>query len=464
MAVSSSARSPLAASHRLAGATVAALLLAVIFPGGTQAQTLPKAPAEAAPQAVPGFWDPRRRPERPDLSRITVIRFLTETDYPPFNFTGPDGNPAGFNVDLARALCEEIKVTCTVQMRRFETLLDAISSNRGDAIIASIAVTPQMRARVDFTDPYYRPPARFVSRKDAAMPLRALLTAGETPQGVNPAALDDPRLTPGDRNKIKAIGEGKAAFLPVGRSKENAFLMNKAYEYNPNLDQTMYGRRQKVENYFAVGTSGGGGQQIVALNRFAAHAGSLLALAEKLDEGQYPTWNSVRNALNRQGFGGLVGDKKDMQDILGAWDVNAKGVGDEAAKLFAGKDPALADREVWDKVMSPNTPLSTIKSKLKQAVEMAGPTGALGAIAASYNEGMRTNHNPREFMTPHTQEVFDAISHNRPIHEVSGAHGAAPAAAGPKALSGADQQAMEWANANPNDPRAAAIKQRLGVQ
>ena len=57
---------------------------------------------EAAPQAVPGFWDPRRRPDRPDLSRLTVIRFLTETDYPPFNFTGPDGNPAGFNVDLAR--------------------------------------------------------------------------------------------------------------------------------------------------------------------------------------------------------------------------------------------------------------------------------------------------------------------------------------------------------------------------
>ncbi len=119
--------------------------------GRAGAQTLPKANVEAAPQAVPGFWDPRRRPERPDLSRINVIRFLTETDYPPFNFTGPDGNPAGFNVDLARAICDEIKVTCTIQMRRFETLLDALSSNRGDAIIASIAVTPQMRARVDFS-------------------------------------------------------------------------------------------------------------------------------------------------------------------------------------------------------------------------------------------------------------------------------------------------------------------------
>jgi polar amino acid transport system substrate-binding protein len=129
--------------------------------GGTQ---------QAAPQAVPGFWDPRHRPERPDLTRITVIRFLTETDYPPFNFTGPDGNPAGFNVDMARAICEEIKVSCTIQMRRFETLVDAINANRGDAIIASMAVTPQIRAKLDFSDPYYRAPARFVSRKESVMP------------------------------------------------------------------------------------------------------------------------------------------------------------------------------------------------------------------------------------------------------------------------------------------------------
>ena len=119
------------------------------------------------PVQVPGFWDPRRRPERPDLNRVTVIRFLTEIDYPPFNFAGPDGNPQGFNVDLARMMCEELKLACTVQMRRFETLLAALNENRGDGVIASIAVTPEMRAKVDFTDPYYRTPGRFVARRDS---------------------------------------------------------------------------------------------------------------------------------------------------------------------------------------------------------------------------------------------------------------------------------------------------------
>jgi polar amino acid transport system substrate-binding protein len=119
--------------------------------------------------AIPGFWDPKRRPERPDLARITVIRFLTEVDYPPFNYAGPDGHPVGFNVDLARLICEELKVQCTVQMRRFDTLLTALAENRGDAVMASIAVTPDMRRLADFSDPYYRTPARFVTRRDAPM-------------------------------------------------------------------------------------------------------------------------------------------------------------------------------------------------------------------------------------------------------------------------------------------------------
>jgi len=130
----------------------------------------PVPPAEVkplgGPMAVPGFWDPRHRPERPDLTRISIIRFLTETDYPPFNYAGPDGMPTGFNVELARSICHEIKVACTIQMRRFDTLVAALDKNQGDAVIASLAETPALRQKVDFSHPYYRTPARFVARRD----------------------------------------------------------------------------------------------------------------------------------------------------------------------------------------------------------------------------------------------------------------------------------------------------------
>ena len=156
------------------GATGAVLIAAAALVALAAARPAVAQPKQAAPAAsldltVPGFWDPRRRPERPDLTRIAQIRFLTENDYPPFDFPGQDGNPAGFNVDLARMICEELKVNCTIQARRFDTLIAALGDNHGDAVIASLGPTPALRERVDFSDPYYRSPARFVARHDSAI-------------------------------------------------------------------------------------------------------------------------------------------------------------------------------------------------------------------------------------------------------------------------------------------------------
>ena len=154
----------------LAPGAVLALVAGAFIAAPVAAQPAqPPANVAAQPRAVvvPGFWDPRRRPERPDLSHLQAIRFLTSLDYPPFNYAGPDGNPAGFNVDLARLICDEIKVACTIQARPFASLLDALDSNQGDAVIASIAENAESRKRADFSDPYYRSPARFVARADS---------------------------------------------------------------------------------------------------------------------------------------------------------------------------------------------------------------------------------------------------------------------------------------------------------
>lgn len=126
-------------------------------------------PSAAQEVFIPRFWDPKRRPEKPNLGRMTTIRFLTEDDYPPFHFRGPNGLPIGFNIDLARAVCEELGVTCTIQVRRFDTLLPALEAGAGDAVVASIAITPETRAKADFSDRYYRTPARFAAKKDSAL-------------------------------------------------------------------------------------------------------------------------------------------------------------------------------------------------------------------------------------------------------------------------------------------------------
>ena len=123
----------------------------------------PVAGAADAP-FIPYFWNPQSRAEKPDAAGVRAIRFVTDDEYPPFGFVGADGGLTGFNVDLARAVCEELKVACTVQARRWDTILDSVEAGQADAAIASIAINPQTRRRVEFTAPYYRTPARFVSR------------------------------------------------------------------------------------------------------------------------------------------------------------------------------------------------------------------------------------------------------------------------------------------------------------
>jgi polar amino acid transport system substrate-binding protein len=200
-------------------------------PAANPATPAPPAVNPAAdPMLVPGFWDPRRRPERPDLSRINIIRFLTETDYPPFNYTGPDGAPAGFNVDLARMICEEINVPCTVQMRRFDTLISSLSSNNGDAVIASIAETPEMRMRVDFSEPYYRTPARFVARHDSDI------------DDVRPEALEGKKIA-------VVVGTAHEAYL------KTLFTEAELRPY-PNADAARFAlKRSEVDLLFGDGIS-----------------------------------------------------------------------------------------------------------------------------------------------------------------------------------------------------------------
>ena len=58
----------------------------------------------------------------PSSSGFRTVRFLTDDEFPPLHFAGPDGDLTGFSVELARAACERLAIACTIQARRFDTL------------------------------------------------------------------------------------------------------------------------------------------------------------------------------------------------------------------------------------------------------------------------------------------------------------------------------------------------------
>lgn len=126
---------------------------------------------------VPSFADPNKRVSKPDMTNLRTIRFLTELESPPFSFRAEDGELTGFNVDLARAICVELDVLCTIQSLRWDLLLDGLESGRGDAIIAALPITSSTRTRYWFSNRFLAFPARFIARH------------GEEPEQIGPSAL-----------------------------------------------------------------------------------------------------------------------------------------------------------------------------------------------------------------------------------------------------------------------------------
>lgn len=118
----------------------------------------------AAAQALPRHFDPNTRPASQTPASLPALRFLTTADYPPFNYRDSNGSLAGYNVDLARAICDELKTVCTLQVWPWDQAADALADNQGDALIGGLALDADTAARFDFSAIYLRFPARFVVR------------------------------------------------------------------------------------------------------------------------------------------------------------------------------------------------------------------------------------------------------------------------------------------------------------
>lgn len=126
----------------------------------------------AAPDPViPNFWDARERLPKPDLSGLERLRFLTTTEFPPFNFLDAGGRLTGFHVDLARAICKELDIIerCQIQALPWEELEAALARGDGEAIIAGLSVSAESRERFSFSRSYMRFPARFATRRNVEL-------------------------------------------------------------------------------------------------------------------------------------------------------------------------------------------------------------------------------------------------------------------------------------------------------
>ncbi len=85
----------------------------------------------------------------------TKIRVGVEGNYPPFSRMGADGKLSGFDIDMANALCAQMKIECTLVQQEWDGMMPALNAKKFDMIVASMTITDERKKAADFSDPYY---------------------------------------------------------------------------------------------------------------------------------------------------------------------------------------------------------------------------------------------------------------------------------------------------------------------
>ncbi|OSQ49771.1 ABC transporter substrate-binding protein [Marivita geojedonensis] len=107
-----------------------------------------------------------------------TLRIGVEGAYAPFSMKEADGTLSGFDIDIANALCAELKRECELVEQEWDGMIPALIANKYDAIVASMSITEDRKKKVDFTEKYYATPTRFIAKEGATFELTREGTKG----------------------------------------------------------------------------------------------------------------------------------------------------------------------------------------------------------------------------------------------------------------------------------------------
>ncbi len=117
------------------------------------------------------------------------VRIGVEANYPPFSLMSPDGKFSGFDIDIANALCAQMKADCTMVSQEWDGMMPALNAKKFDMIVASMSITEERKKSADFSDSYYDIPSTWIGKtgslKDvtpAALKGKKIIVTRNTPR------------------------------------------------------------------------------------------------------------------------------------------------------------------------------------------------------------------------------------------------------------------------------------------
>ena len=103
-----------------------------------------------------------------------VLMIGVEVGYPPMEYYGPDGKtPMGFDIEMAKAVASRMGLKVEFIDTAWDGIFPGVETNRYDAIISSVTVTPARTAAHNFSKPYIANTLAMVVLKNSLTTIRS---------------------------------------------------------------------------------------------------------------------------------------------------------------------------------------------------------------------------------------------------------------------------------------------------
>ena len=188
-----------------------------------------------------------------------TLRIGVEGAYPPFSMVDKDGKLGGFDIEIAKALCADMGVECKLIKQDWDGIIPALIAKKYDAIIASMSITEERLKKVDFTKPYYKSPARFITKKGSDIEISADGLKGKS-VGVQRGTVSDKFITGtyGEGVDIKRYGTQEEAYLDLNAGRvelifADAFVLMEFTGSVNGKDYDFVGGSYTDKKYFGEG-------------------------------------------------------------------------------------------------------------------------------------------------------------------------------------------------------------------
>ncbi len=188
-----------------------------------------------------------------------TVRIGIEGAYPPFSMTLPSGELAGFDVDLANALCAQMQVKCILVKQEWDGIIPGLMARKFDAIISAMDITEERKKSVDFTRKYQQVPARFIARKGTPLELTSAFMKDKK-VGVQRATSMDTYISDNYPDAaIKRYGTAEEAYLDLKSGRldyvlaDTASLVDGLLKKDGGADYQLVGPGLTDERWFGEG-------------------------------------------------------------------------------------------------------------------------------------------------------------------------------------------------------------------